>query len=41
MRGSFADNLLTAEAVDRTVMVVSGMAEIARSFSADEVIAVE
>jgi exopolyphosphatase/guanosine-5'-triphosphate,3'-diphosphate pyrophosphatase len=38
--GEFAENLLTTPAIERTVAVVSGMAEIARSFSSVEIIAV-
>ncbi|MFH0968601.1 MAG: Ppx/GppA phosphatase family protein [Methanobacteriota archaeon] len=38
--GEFADNLLTVEAIERTVVVISRLAEIARAFSADDFIAV-
>lgn len=38
--GEFADNLLTAEAIERAVVVVSRLAEIARSFLATDIITV-
>ncbi len=38
--GEFADNLLTAEAIERTVVVISRLAEIARAFCAEDIVAV-
>jgi exopolyphosphatase/guanosine-5'-triphosphate,3'-diphosphate pyrophosphatase len=38
--GEFVENLLTPEAIDRTVVVIARLGEIARSYSVDEIIAV-